>query len=155
MELYLTTPVSRPPSLEWHPHTMQHILRAKARGKAISSGRYAKWCMGAIKGKEGRIQVLAGIAPSIQTVGSNKRVIHDLLMNDRSEQHSHPGNKAGWGGKELARWPPSSKAGWGGTGASWMKCVFWLTIGRSKWSVSQHAPLCINIYLSDKMYCRS
>jgi hypothetical protein len=38
--------------------------------KAISSG-------GAIQEMEGRIQVLTGIAPSSQTVGSNKRVIYE------------------------------------------------------------------------------
>jgi hypothetical protein len=36
---------------------------------------YVTWCQGAIQGKEGRIQVLAGLAPSSQTVGSNIRVI--------------------------------------------------------------------------------
>jgi len=38
---------------------------------------YATWCMGAIQGKEGGIQVLAGLAPSSQTVGSNIRVINE------------------------------------------------------------------------------
>jgi len=36
---------------------------------------YASRCEGAIQGKEGEIQMLA--APSTQTVGSNKRVIHE------------------------------------------------------------------------------
>jgi len=45
--------------------------------KAISSCGYAAWCAGAIQGKDGRIQVLAGLAPSSQTVGSNKRVIRE------------------------------------------------------------------------------
>jgi hypothetical protein len=45
--------------------------------KAISSGGYAVRCVGAIQGREGRIQVLGGLAPSSQTVGSNKRVIHE------------------------------------------------------------------------------
>jgi hypothetical protein len=52
MELGLPTPVSCPPSLEWR-------------------------CTGAIHGKEGRIQVLAGLAPSSQTVGSLFRGIHE------------------------------------------------------------------------------
>ncbi len=34
-------------------------------------------CAGAIQGKEGGIQVLAGLAPSSQTVETNKRVIHE------------------------------------------------------------------------------
>ena len=33
------------------------------------SGGYAAWCAGTIQGKEGGIQVLAGRAPSSQTVG--------------------------------------------------------------------------------------
>ncbi len=41
------------------------------------SGGCATWCASAIQGKEGRIQVLAGLAPSSQTVGSNIRVIHE------------------------------------------------------------------------------
>ncbi len=41
------------------------------------SGGYAMRCAGVIQGKEGRIQVLAGLAPSSQTVGSNIRVIHE------------------------------------------------------------------------------
>ena len=44
--------------------------------KSISSGGYVVRCAGTIQGKEGRLQVLAGLAPSSQTVGSNKRVIH-------------------------------------------------------------------------------
>ncbi len=46
-------------------------------GKAPSSGGYATRCAGAIQGKAGGIQVLAGVAPSSQTVGSNIRVIHE------------------------------------------------------------------------------
>jgi hypothetical protein len=41
------------------------------------SGGYAAQCAGDIQGKEGRIQVLAGLAPSSQTVGSNIRLIHE------------------------------------------------------------------------------
>jgi hypothetical protein len=41
------------------------------------TGGYAVQCVGAIQGKEGRIQVLASLAPSIQTVGSNIWVIHE------------------------------------------------------------------------------
>jgi hypothetical protein len=38
---------------------------------------YTAWCTGAIQGMEGGIQVMAGLAPSSQTVGSNIRVIHE------------------------------------------------------------------------------
>jgi hypothetical protein len=40
--------------------------------KAISSGGYAALCAGAIQGKEGRILVLAELAPPSQIVGSNE-----------------------------------------------------------------------------------
>jgi hypothetical protein len=43
-----------------------------------SSDGYAAQCVGAIQGKEGRIQVLVGLAPSSQTVESNRRVIRVL-----------------------------------------------------------------------------
>jgi hypothetical protein len=42
----------------------------------LSDG-YTVRCTGAIQGKEGGIQELAGLAPSSQTVGSNIRVIHE------------------------------------------------------------------------------
>ncbi len=45
---------------------------------------YAAWCVGAIHGKEGRIQVLAGLARFCQTVEYNVRVIHEQA-NDRSK----------------------------------------------------------------------
>ncbi len=38
---------------------------------------YAMQCVGNIQEKKGRTQVLAGLAPSSQTVGSNIRVIHE------------------------------------------------------------------------------
>ncbi len=41
------------------------------------SGGYATQCVSTIQGKEGGIQVLDGLAPSNQTVGSNIRVIHE------------------------------------------------------------------------------
>ncbi len=41
------------------------------------SDEYATRCVGGIQGKEGGIQVLAGLAPSSQTVGFNIRVIHE------------------------------------------------------------------------------
>ncbi len=47
------------------------------RGEAPLSVGYAMWCAGAIQGKEGGIQMLAGLAPSSQTVGSNIRAIHE------------------------------------------------------------------------------
>ncbi len=88
MELALPTPVSRPPSLKWHPHTARHTQGAKVakvakvavhhlKEKARPSGGHATRCAGNIQGKEGRIQVLAGLAPSSQTVESNKRVIYE------------------------------------------------------------------------------
>jgi hypothetical protein len=43
---------------------------------------YATQCGGTIQGKEGRIQVLAGLAPSSQTVGSDIRVIHEQAKGD-------------------------------------------------------------------------
>ncbi len=48
---------------------------------------YAAWCLDAIQGKEVRIQVLAGLAPSSQTV-SNIKVVHEQekLMHDRSKE---------------------------------------------------------------------
>ncbi len=49
------------------------------REERILIGGYAMQCSGAIQGKEGGIQVLAGLAPSGQTVGSNIRVIHELV----------------------------------------------------------------------------
>jgi hypothetical protein len=44
--------------------------------KRILIDRYAVQCSGAIQGKEDGIQVLAGLAPSGQTVGYNIRLIH-------------------------------------------------------------------------------
>ncbi len=41
------------------------------------SGGYSVQCASAIQGMEGGIQVLAGLVPSSQTVGSNIRVIHE------------------------------------------------------------------------------
>jgi hypothetical protein len=46
-------------------------------GKAPLSDGYAVQWVGAIQGKEGGIQVLAGLAPSSQTVGYNIKVIHE------------------------------------------------------------------------------
>ncbi len=43
------------------------------------SGQYAVQCTGAIQGKEGGIQVLAGLTPSSQTVGSLFRVTHEQV----------------------------------------------------------------------------
>ncbi len=50
-------------------------------GKVLMSGGYAAQCVGAMQGKEGRIQVLAGQAPSSQTVGSNIWVIHEQVKH--------------------------------------------------------------------------
>ncbi len=84
--------------------------------KARPSGGHASLCAGTIQGKEGRMQVLAGIAPSSQTIGSNKRVIH--VQAKRSSWTTEANStltlaaKLGEGGKELVWWQPSSKAGW-------------------------------------------
>jgi hypothetical protein len=45
--------------------------------KVKSSGGCAAWCTGKLPWKEGGIQVLAGLAPLSQTVGSLFRVIHE------------------------------------------------------------------------------
>jgi len=50
-----------------------HHLKEKAR----TIGGLGAQSAGTIQGKEGGMQVLAGLAPSSQTVGSNKRVIHE------------------------------------------------------------------------------
>ncbi len=84
MELDLPTPVSRPPSL-YGAHTLHGIPTTQRclppstplRGKAPLSGGYAAHCAGAFQGKEGGIQVLAGLAPYSQTVRSLFRVIHE------------------------------------------------------------------------------
>ncbi len=55
---YQADSADSPPSLEWHPRTVRRTLGAKAGGKAISNGRYAVRCAGAIQGKEGKIQPL-------------------------------------------------------------------------------------------------
>ncbi len=52
-------------------------ISAALRGKAPLGGGYTMRCAGAIQGKEGGIQMLAGLAPSSQTVGPNIRVIHE------------------------------------------------------------------------------
>ncbi len=82
--LDLPMPVSRPPTLEWTPRTAWHTHHSKVpspwmvlRGKAPLSGGYTAWCAGTIQGKESRIQLLAGVAPSSQTVGSLFRVVHE------------------------------------------------------------------------------
>jgi hypothetical protein len=75
MKLDLPTPVSHPPSLEWCLSTAWHTHHL--RGKVPLSGGYAAWCVGTIQGNESGIQVLAGLAPSSQTVGSLFRVIHE------------------------------------------------------------------------------
>jgi hypothetical protein len=84
MELALPTPVSLPTSLGWRPRIAWHTQGTKVvkvavyhLGEKAIIGGYAAWCSGAIQGKEGRIQVLAGLAPSSKTVGSNKRVIYE------------------------------------------------------------------------------
>jgi hypothetical protein len=78
MELDLPTPVSRPLSLEWHPRTAWRTQGAKVAIHHLEEiqtpiGGHTVHCAGAIQGKEGGIQVLAGLAPCSQTVGSNKR----------------------------------------------------------------------------------
>jgi hypothetical protein len=81
MELDLPTPVSRPPSLGWRPRTSRRAQINKVVKVVVHHLRgYATWCVGAIQGKECGIQVLAGLAPSSQTVGSNRR-IQELSMS--------------------------------------------------------------------------
>jgi hypothetical protein len=75
MELDLPTPVSRPPTLGWCPRTAWHAQMNKVVKVAVHHLRgYAMQCSGTIQGKEGGIQVLAGLAQSSQTVGSNRRI---------------------------------------------------------------------------------
>jgi hypothetical protein len=64
MELALPTPVSHPPSLEWCLHTARHTDHSKVLPhppKYLLLG-YTIQCTGTIQGKEGGIQVLAGLA---------------------------------------------------------------------------------------------
>jgi hypothetical protein len=69
MELDQPTPVFHPPFLECHQRTTWHTPDAKAFDeKGPLSGGYTTWCVGTIKEKEGRIQVLASLATSSQTV---------------------------------------------------------------------------------------
>jgi hypothetical protein len=63
--------------LTHHSKVPSPINNIEGGGKAPSSGGYATRCAGAIQRKAGGIQVLAGVAPSSQTVGSNIRVIHE------------------------------------------------------------------------------
>ncbi len=77
------------------------------------------WCTVTIQGKEGRIQVLAGLAPSSQTLGSNITE----AMNDRSKHKFHPAAKLGEGEKTVG-WVETTfqvapnRLGEGGEGAS-------------------------------------
>jgi hypothetical protein len=57
------------------PSFKNSVTGSGSIAKCSNGGGYAAWCAGAIQWKEGGIQVLAGLAPSSQTVGSNKRVI--------------------------------------------------------------------------------
>jgi len=83
MELALPTTVSCPPSLDWHTRTEWRTQGAKVvkvalyhlGEKARPIGGHTTRCAGANQGKEGGIHVWAGlVAPSSQTVGSNKRM---------------------------------------------------------------------------------
>jgi hypothetical protein len=69
------------------------------------SGGHAAWCTVTIQRKEGRVQVLAGLAPSSQTVGSNISAIHGAsdvqVMNDRSKHKFHLAAKLGVGEKTV------------------------------------------------------
>jgi hypothetical protein len=62
-----------------HHSKATFTLNGSEGGKAPLSGRYAAQCAGAIQGKEGGIQVLAGLAPSSQIVGTNIRLIHEQV----------------------------------------------------------------------------
>ncbi len=125
MERDLPTPVPHPPSLEWCPHTTRRTQGAKEvkvaiyhlGEKALFSGGCAVQCVGTIWGKEGGIQVLAGLAPSSQTIGSNKRVIHEQVK--RSSWTTEVNNiitlaaKLGKGRRKLARGHLAAKLGEG------------------------------------------
>jgi hypothetical protein len=64
---------------------------------------YAVWCADAIQGKEGRIQVLAGLAPSSQTVGSNKRVIHEQAKRSPWKTEANLAPARWW--RQPCMWP--------------------------------------------------
>ncbi len=77
MELDLPTPVSHPPSVEsgssfWPPKL---LLRWWFNHLSYLGGYWWAdiWCL--IQGKEGGTQVLTGLAPSSQTVASNKEAL--------------------------------------------------------------------------------
>ncbi len=96
MELDQPTPVSCPPSLKWCMCTMLHTHHSKVLSLLSSFWLlgYDEWCAGAgaIQGKDGGIQVLAGLVPSIK----NRRIQYysvswaslHLLMNDRRKHSS-------------------------------------------------------------------
>ncbi len=79
MELDLPTLLSRLLSLEWHPRTTRHTHRAKVVKVVDHHLNISYWLAlvgkncNLIQGKEGGIEVLAGLATSSQTVGSNER----------------------------------------------------------------------------------
>ncbi len=106
MELDLPTHVSCRPSLEWNPAPGDVLWEPKLGGKAIPSGGYTVQWAGAIQGKEGSIQVLEGLAPSSQTVGSNKRVIHEQAKHSSQTTEVNCtltlAAKLGEGGREVA-----------------------------------------------------
>jgi hypothetical protein len=78
MELALPTPVFRPPSLEWRRALCGVQPISIAFSPRWWAAPWSPWLPGyAIQGKEGVIHVLGGLAPSSQTVGSNKTVIHE------------------------------------------------------------------------------
>jgi hypothetical protein len=86
MELDWPTPVTLLPldgacALHSLPTTQRHLPPSKA----LAAGVCRTVC-GTIQGKEGGIQVLAGLAPSIQTVGSNIRVIHEQVKQTAAHQ---------------------------------------------------------------------
>jgi hypothetical protein len=80
MELDQPTPVSCPPSLDWCQRTVQHTRKVPSALNQLSLQVYASRLTGTIQGKEGSIQVLAGLAPSSQTVGSLFRVIEEQMQ---------------------------------------------------------------------------
>jgi hypothetical protein len=71
-------------SAKWHQREVGLKERERERGLPLSphpayTPGYAGRCTGAIQGKEGGIQVFAGLAQSSQTDRSNIRVIHDQV----------------------------------------------------------------------------
>ncbi len=88
---------------------MAQVVAHHLGDKAILIGGHATLCAGTIQGKVGRIQVLAGLAPSSQTVGSNTGArtgchLASKLGEGEKSNRSYPRSLPG--GKLFScRWP--------------------------------------------------